>query len=164
MPDTNTSEVLQVVQQWAKRLEGILDQEFDKLGIGQNDDLRPSVRHKVYQMAGDMIGYDLSFLGYGRFVDIGTGKGNGRAERDLSVGGILTKLESQDTNGRILKRRRGKGGQFKKNKREKKGRKPKKWYSRAFYGQLNRLMGVVSATMVESAVISVKAGLQNLNA
>lgn len=152
MADTNFSEVMQLVQRWANRVDGILDKEFDKLDIGVNDELRPSVRSKVYEMAGSMVGYDLSFLSSGRFVDIGAGKGNGRGQRDLSVGGIVALVESSDTNGRIIRRGRNKSGQFSKSAPVKKGRKAKKWYSRAFYGQLNRLQGVVSASMVEQAV------------
>jgi hypothetical protein len=76
------------------------------------------------------------------------------------VGGIIAKVESQDTNGKLINRQRGKGGRFVKGKSEKKGRTPATWYSRAFYSRLNALSGAVSSKMVEKAVQSVKESLE----
>ncbi len=154
--ETAEAEVLAVVREWALRNDKILTDLIRKMDIGVNEELYPSVKSKVFELAAAAVGMDLSFMTHGRFRDMGAGRGPGRQERDLTVAGIVAKVESQDTNGRILIRKRGKGGRFKKNKKELKGRKAAKWYSRAFYGRLNALSAVVSTKMVEAAVQAVQ--------
>jgi hypothetical protein len=134
MADSSFSEVFQVVQEWATRTDQILLQQMKAMGIGITDELFASVRNRVYQQAGAQIGYDLSFLMRGRYRDMGAGR--------------RRKIESIQSNGDII---RG----------QKKGRKPKKWYSRAFYGRLSALNGVVSAKLSEQAIAAIVNPLKN---
>ena len=155
--ESAVAEVYALVADWARRNDKILQDQLKKLGIGVHEELYPSVVSKAYELAAAEVGVDLSFLTYGRFRDMGVGRGSRPEARDLSIGGIIHKVESQDTNGRIIRRERGVGGRFKKSKEQPKGRKPAKWYSRAFYGRLNALQGALSAKTCEKAVAAIKA-------
>ena len=154
--DSAISEVYALVAEWARRTDQILRDKLKQLNIGVNEELYPSIASKTYELAAAEVGMDLAFLTHGRFRDMGVGRGTGPNARDLTVAGIVAKVESQDTNGRIVRRERGAGGRFKKGKQEPKGRKPAKWYSRAFYARLSRLQGAISSKMVEQAVLAVQ--------
>ena len=67
-------EVEELVRDWAERTEQILKEQFAKRKINQ-DELQRSIRFRVYQQSASLIGVDLHFLGYGRFVDMGVGRG-----------------------------------------------------------------------------------------
>jgi hypothetical protein len=135
MAESNFSEVLQIVQEWAARTDQILHAQLKGMGIGISDELFNSLRNRVYQQAGTMIGYDLSFLMRGRYRDMGAGR--------------RRKIESIQSNGDIIR------GQ------KKAGRKAKKWYSKAFYGRLSALNGVVSAKLSEQAIAAIINPLKN---
>lgn len=155
--DSAVQEVYALVADWARRNDKILQNQITKLGIGVHDELYPSVVSKTYQLAAAEVGVDLSFLTYGRFRDMGVGRGTRPGARDLTIGGIVAAVESQDRNGRLIRRERGPGGRFKKAPEQPKGRKPAKWYSRAFYGRLTALSGAISGKMVEKAIAAVRA-------
>lgn len=155
--DSAVQEVYALVADWARRNDRILRDQIKKLGIGVHEELYPSIVSKTYELAAAEIGMDLSFLTHGRFRDMGVGRGTQPGARDLTIGGIVAKVESQDRNGRIIRRERGPGGRFKKGEEKSKPRKPAKWYSRAFYGRLTALQGAVSGKMVEKAIAAVKA-------
>ena len=124
-----------MVQEWAARTDQILHAQLKAMGIGISDELFNSLRNRVYQQAGATIGYDLSFLMRGRYRDMGAGR--------------RRKIESIHSNGDIIR------GQ------KKGGRRPKKWYSRAFYGRLSALNGVVSARIAEQAISAIINPLKN---
>jgi hypothetical protein len=155
--DSTVKEVYALVADWARRNDKILHDQIKKLGIGVHEELYPSVVSKTYELAAAEVGMDLSFLTYGRFRDMGVGRGTRPGARDLTIGGIIAKVESQDRNGRLSRRERGKGGRFQKGPEQPKVRKPAKWYSRAFYGRLNALQGAISGKMVEKAIAAVKS-------
>ncbi|RYE90579.1 MAG: hypothetical protein EOO37_02625 [Cytophagaceae bacterium] len=155
--DSAVKEVYALVADWARRNDKILRDQITKLGIGVHEELYPSVVSKTYELAAAEVGMDLSFMTHGRFRDMGVGRGTKPGARDLTIGGIIAQVESQDRNGRLIRRERGKGGRFKKSKEQPKGRKPAKWYSRAFYGRLTALSGAISGKMVEKAIAAVKA-------
>ena len=128
-------EVNDLIRNWMSRTELIFNREMDRLRIGESEDLRQSLRHKVMQQSQSMIVGEFQFLVRGRFVDMGAGKGS-------------KKIETREGNSALL------GGSR---------RKPKKWYSRAFYGRLNDLQGVIGYRMMESAIDSVKEPLAELS-
>lgn len=135
------SEVRSYVQDWADYTDRLLLQMMKRYGIGITEELYKSLRSQVYQRAGDMIGYDLSFLTYGRFRDMNVGKSRGKS--------LSFKLESTATNREII--------QGRKRKRLKSG----KWYSRPFYGRLNALEGAIGIQMMEQCVQSVVKPIQD---
>lgn len=155
--DSAVQEVYALVADWARRNDRILRDQIKKLGIGVHEELYPSVVSKTYELAAAEVGMDLSFLTHGRFRDMGVGRGTRPGARDLTIGGIIAAVESQDRNGRLIRRERGKGGRFKKAPEQPKPRKPAKWYSRAFYGRLTALSGAISGKMVEKAIAAVRA-------
>jgi hypothetical protein len=123
---------LKVVTDWFKRTEYILRLELKKWKVNDTSELDRSIQQEVHQRANDLLEGQLEFLVRGRFVDMGAG-------RKSKV------LESRETNGQLL---------------APKGRKPKKWYSRAFYGRINDLQGVLGYKLMESAIQSVKGQLE----
>jgi hypothetical protein len=124
-------DVLDFTRSWANRTDQILKDQLREKKIGVTKDLFQSLRHKVYQKAGDQIGADFSFLTYGRFRDMGAGSGS-----KASV------IEQIRTNGDIIQQKS-------------KGRKPARWYSRPFYGRIHALMGAVGYAISEQAVRAV---------
>jgi hypothetical protein len=124
-------ETLQVLTRWFERTEYILRLEKKKFDVDDTLQLDQSMFNEVRQKANDLLEGELEFLVRGRFVDMGAG-------RKAKV------LESRETNGQLL------------NKKKRKIRKPKKWYSKAFYGRLNDLQGVLGFKLMEAAIDSVK--------
>lgn len=125
-------ETLKILTRWFDRTEYILRLEKRKLDIGITEELDKSLSTAVHQRANDLLVGELEFLVRGRFVDMGAGR-----KRKV--------LESRDGNGDLLKVKK---------------RKPKKWYSRAFYGRINDLQGVLGYKLMESAIDSVKDPLE----
>lgn len=95
------------------------------MGIGESDDLRNSLSSNMKRLATGYLEGEISFLERGRFVDMGSGRGysfgrSTRGDMDLQEG------------------------------RHKKGRKPKKWYGKVFYGRLNDLQGAVGLKLMDA--------------
>lgn len=135
------SEVKSYVQGWADYTDRLLLQMLRRYDVGISEELYQSVRSQVYQRAGDMIGYDLEFLTYGRFRDMNVGRGRGK--------NISLKLESTTTNRDIIQGR------------QRKRIKPAKWYARPFYGRLNALEGAIGIRMMEQCIQSVIKPIQD---
>jgi hypothetical protein len=155
--DSGVQEVYALVADWARRNDRILRDQLKKMGVGVSEELYQAISSKTYELAAAEVGVDLSFLTYGRFRDMGVGRGTRPGARDLTIGGIIAKVESQDRNGQLIRRQRGAGGRFQKAAAQPKGRKPAKWYSRAFYGRLAALSGAISGKTVEQAIRAVQA-------
>ena len=155
--DSGVQEVYALVADWARRTDQILRDQLKKMGVGVSEELHQAISSKTYELAAAEVGMDLSFLTYGRFRDMGVGRGTRPEARDLTIGGIVAKVESQDRNGQLIRRQRGAGGRFVKGAAGPKGRKPAKWYSRAFYGRLTALSGAISGKTVEQAIRAVQA-------
>lgn len=102
--------------EWAKVVDTRLKKQFAKRKIGFSDELFRSLHYEVFKAASGNDGeFRLSFLEYGRMLDMGAGRGaqhsikeNRKAYRRVSDHHI---------------------------------RQPKKWYSPTAYGSLNRLIG-----------------------
>lgn len=112
-----------------RRTEVIFHREITRLKIGETTQLDKSIEQEVQRKSAAMLEGAFEFLLRGRFVDMGAGKG-------------ATKLETREGNRQLL----SKG----------KTRRPKKWYSRAFWGRLNDLQGVLGYKLMESSIDSVK--------
>lgn len=134
-------EMLNFVADWARRTDDKVKSEYRRLGIGFSKELYPSIKSKVLQLAGEKIGIETSFLGYGRLVDMGAGPGSPTSQATLQS--IIQRVENPETNRLLIMA--GK-------RRKRKVRRPKKFYSRIVYGRFNALLGIVSGAMVEEAV------------
>jgi hypothetical protein len=122
-------ETLDTLTEWMKRTEVIFHREITRLRIGETSQLDQSIEQEVKTNSETMLQGAFEFLMRGRFVDMGAGKG-------------ARKLETREGNRQLLQRG--------------KGRRPKKWYSRAFWGRLNDLQGIMGYRMMEAAIDSVK--------
>lgn len=126
---------LDIANDWAERTELVLKESIKKLGIGVTDELYSSLSTQVIQKGGELIDINLTFLARGRFVDMGAGQGYKK--------GVFESMAS--------------------NKEKLIGRKPKKWYSKPFYGRINALMGITGATISEQAVRAIIEPLQQIS-
>lgn len=87
MAQSNIADVLQLTQSWADKTKQVLESQLRQKGIGITEELFNSLSFRVFQQAGDIIQFDLSFMQRGRFRDMGAGR-----ER---------KVETMETNRKI---------------------------------------------------------------
>jgi hypothetical protein len=110
----------------------VLNRERKRLKVGESGKLDRSFQTRVLSLSQDTFQSQMDFLLRGRFVDMGVGRGR--------------KIESRQTNRELLS--------------PTKARKPKKWFSRAYYGRLNDLQGVLGYQLIEASIRSVKDNLE----
>lgn len=130
--------VYALAQDWSKRTNKAMQDEYRRLGIGVTNELYTSIENSTTR-TGDTIQLAQMFRLYGRYVDMGAGPGSPTYRVKASVAGAVAKVESRESNRRRLTEQRTM-------------RKPKKFYSIPYYGRLNALMGLVSGKMQESAL------------
>ena len=129
MKPTQTQFVSDELDAWGDDLEREMRKALRGLKVGDTDALYKSFRHEVLKASSGNDGKLLiSFLGYGRMVDIGTGRGG----RGVAV-------ESRA-----------------KNRQAWRGRRPKKFYSKTAYGMLNGLIERLMAGYQEHTAETVK--------
>ncbi len=122
------------LEEWALWIDGRLREKFQKMKIGVTDELLRSLSYQVFNSSGLNDGeYQLSFLEYGRMVDMGSSRGvkHGIAE-----------------NARAYR----KAG-------EQKMRKAKKFYSRTTYGGISRLMNSIINGYQPAIAETIKEGM-----
>ncbi len=123
-------DLLPILTSWTERTLYILRLEKRKLDVDDTKALDASLDGKAIQASNEKLHSEIEFLLRGRFVDMGAGRKS-------------SKIETRDGNARKLKLRR-----------------PKKWYSRAFWGRINDLQGVFGFKLMEAAIRSVKDPLE----
>lgn len=105
--------VAQELEAWGEDLEREMRKALRGLRVGVSDDLYRSLSTQVLKAGSGNDGkLFVSFLGYGRMVDIGTGRGGKGAA-----------MESRQRNRQVWR-----------------GRRPRKFYSKTAYGMLNGLI------------------------
>lgn len=124
-------DVEQFFSNWLKHNEEIFRDEIKDKAIGDKNELARSFNHELKRLGEGFLEGGHFFLTRGRFVDMGVGRGHGR-------GALTSSSRSEGWS------------------RGRKGRKPKKWYSPAFYGRLNDLMGATGARISEQAIRNIK--------
>ncbi len=124
------------LQNWAQWIDQQLREKFDKLDIGYTNDLINSLAYQVFNQSGLNDGeYQLSYLEYGRMVDMGAGRGSSH------------RIEG---NRRAFKAAS-----------DQKVRKPKKWYAKTTYGGLNRLINALINGYQPAIINTLKENLQS---
>lgn len=121
------TEIAQIVREWAEVTELTLKDRIRRLGIGRKSnstELLNSVRHRVYVAAANVIGVDFMFLQEGRYIDMGVGRG-------YPLSGPTSRHVRE-------------GGRPR--------RWPRRWYSRPFYGRVNKLLEIISVQVTESII------------
>lgn len=118
------------IKRWRKKIQG--------LQIGESGELAKSFLYDVVASAqGDLVKIDFAFKYYGKFVDMGVGRGT-------SIGGVKENATSRKLEGRML------GNQ----------RRPKKWYSKTFYAEVARLSEILAAECGHKGALAV---CENIN-
>jgi hypothetical protein len=136
-------EVSQLFDRWLSRTEDIMRSRISEMGIGSYrgkrgpDELLRSLSTQMRSLGQGYLEGSITFLERGRFVDMGSGRGYSfgqsiRGSHDLETG-----------------------------RSKRKGRRPKKWYGKVFYGRLNDLQGAVGYTMMEGVMSTLKKELQS---
>jgi len=125
--------LLKLLADWTARTELILRLQKKRLGVDDTQELDKSLGGKVRELSDALLESELTFLVRGRMVDMGAGRAR--------------KIESRDTNADLIRDKS-------------KARKPKKWYSRAYYGRINDLQGIIGYQLMESAIRAVKDPLE----
>jgi len=118
------------IKRWQKKIQG--------LKIGESGELTRSFLFDVVASArGDVLKIDFAFKYYGKFVDMGVGKGTKLGDRPVSRG---SRVLADKMLGQV--------------------RKPKKWYSRTFYGEAQRLFEILQKEYGRKAQVVIS---ENIN-
>jgi hypothetical protein len=121
-PQSKLSE-RQIAEAWAKITIQLWKKNMSRMKIGQNSsgDLYRSFKFKVIAASGGNVDrIEFAFTYYGKFLDMGVGKGTKLGDRPISRGSRVLADKMLGT-----------------------ARKPKKWYSRTFYGEAHRLFEIL---------------------
>lgn len=131
--------ILLTVQAWADILEDIWLDKIDKLDIRYSNMLEYSFIHEVMTNAsGDPSRVEFAFNYYGKFVDMGVGKGVKLSDvKELST---ERRLEGRGTGNR---------------------RHPKKWYGRTFYAEIKRLTELLAQKYARKGSITIIENLED---
>ena len=116
---------LELLTNWFARTEVILRRELTRMRVGDTQQLEQSLRHDVRRQGSEILQGELEFLVRGRFVDMGAGK-------------ATSKIQSREGNRQLTA-----------------GRRPKLWYSRAFWARINDLQGVIGYRLMEQSIQSI---------
>lgn len=123
-PVTLKLNTAQFASMWAEVTIDRLHQALDKFNIGKLDGaLWRSLQAEIVKSNGDVDRVITRFMQYGRFVDMGVGRG-------VSIGAAGTSAfaAARNANGTLKKY----------------ARKPKKWFSRTYYHEVQRFVELYS--------------------
>lgn len=127
---SRVQEIEAFLRNWQEKTKAILLRELKKQGVGVTDALYRELHHEMEKKAEGYFNLALIMLRRGRFVDMGVGRGV-----------PIERVKAHRDRSRGAKRKR----------------RPKKWYSKAFYGRLNDLQGAIGFKMMEEANEIVKS-------
>jgi len=131
------------VSLWGKFAARKLIKSLTQMGIKDSGGLQKSIEYEINRAGGDVTVAIFKFLKYGRFVDMGTGRGIARGERGTDSFAIY----------------RNKTGTLK----AAVNRKPKPWYSRTMYREIKILSEKLLADMDEKTMETIKARIRRIN-
>jgi hypothetical protein len=111
----------QIADAWAKITVKVWKDKMAKLKIGNSRALMDSFIHEVISsFGGDLMKIEFAFKYYGKFVDMGVGKG-------VKIGSVKESATSRRLEGKMMGNRR----------------RPKKWYSKTFSAEVMRLTEIM---------------------
>ena len=131
------------VRLWGKIASMKLIKSLRKMGIKDSGALQKSIEYQINKADGDVTVAMFKFLKYGRFVDMGTGRGIARGER-----GTDTFNNYRNDSGTL--------------KNEVK-RKPRAWYSRTMYREIKILSEKLLANMDDKVMSTIQARIRRIN-
>lgn len=135
MADTLTYslERIKLLQDWARYTAERLMKSIRRRGIGYSGALYYSIMHRLVSVAGgDVSSIKHEFNYYGKFVDMGVGRGQ--------------KIESVKSNADLI----ALTGE---------GRRPKKWYSKTYYAEVQELQELLSEKYGQQSIGIIKEHL-----
>ena len=129
------AEMKKLVSDWALYTIERLQKSTDKRKVGVTGSLRYSLLYHLSAMAdGGVSGVKLNFNYYGKFVDMGVGRGQ--------------KIEDVKSNREVYNLVGG-------------GRKPKKWFSRTLYAEVLELRNLMAKKYGEQGIQLVKDTIED---
>ena len=123
----------QVADQWAQITVKVWRDKLTKLKAVHSSQLWQSfVNNVVSSAGGDLIKIEFAFRYYGKFIDMGVGKG-------VPIGGVKESSTSRRLEGKMLGNRR----------------KPRKWYSKTFAHEVKRLSEIMAQEYARASVLTI---------
>ena len=132
-----------IAEAWAKITIQLWRKNMSRMKIGQNSsgDLYRSFKFKVIAASGGNVDrIEFAFNYYGKFLDMGVGKGTKLGDRPVSKG---SRVLADKMLGSV--------------------RKPKKWYSRTFYGEAHRLFEILQKEYGRKAQVVISENINNFS-
>jgi hypothetical protein len=135
---SNLSE-LEIAEAWAKITIIKWKKKLASNRIGDTGSLLRSFKYNVLASAqGNVLKITLLFEYYGRFVDMGVGKG-------VKIGDVKESAASRKLSGKML------GNQ----------RRPKKWYSKTFHAEVMKLSEILAKEYGHRGVVAITENLSD---
>jgi hypothetical protein len=129
----------QVADAWAKFTIKEWRSKLTKLKAADSGQLWMSfVSNVINQANGDVLKIEFAFKYYGKFVDMGVGKG-------VPIGGVKEAATARRLEGKMLGNRR----------------KPRKWYSKTLSHEVKRLAEIMAEEYGHTAALQIKEIIEN---
>jgi hypothetical protein len=130
---------IEIADAWAFYTIKIWREKLQKLRIGQTGQLETSfLKEVIGTPQGAVISIRFAFLYYGKFVDMGVGRGT-------KIGGVSENRTSRALEGKMLGNRR----------------RPKKWYGKTFYAEVATLKEILSKEYGHKAALVICENLDD---
>ena len=129
----------EIAEAWAKITIIKWKKKLASNKIGDTGNLLKSVKYNVLASAqGNVLKITLLFEYYGRFVDMGVGKG-------VKIGDVKESAASRKLSGKMLGNRR----------------RPKKWYSKTFHAEVMKLSEIFAKEYGHRGVVAITENLSD---
>jgi hypothetical protein len=129
----------EIAEAWAKITIIKWKKKLASNRIGDTGSLLRSFKYDVLASAqGNVLKITLLFEYYGRFVDMGVGKG-------IKIGDVKESAASRKLSGKMLGNRR----------------RPKKWYSRTFHAEVMKLSEIFAKEYGHRGVVAITENLSD---
>lgn len=135
---------------WGKFAARKLIKSLTQMGIKDSGGLQRSIEHQIFLAKGDVTVAMFKFYKYGRFVDMGTGRGIARGAEGTAAFAKY-RYSSKDLlhpTGQLMKAVK---------------RKPKAWYSRTMYREIKILSEKLLADMNDQVIDNIQARIRRIN-
>ncbi len=131
----------EIAEKWAFFTVSIWREKLHKYKIGRSGGPLYSSFQKNVTTApdGSVMKINFAFKYYGKFVDMGVGKGT-------PIGGVNENRTSRKLEGKMLGNRR----------------RPKKWYSKTFYAEVATLKEIMAREWAHKGTLVIRDAVENL--
>jgi hypothetical protein len=134
-----TPNLNQTVDSWAMFVLERWHKKISQLGIGYSQQLEDSLAREVFnQSGGDAAKIQFTFNYYGKFTDMGVGRG-------VDLGSVSSLKEDRSLAGNHTGNRR----------------RPKKWYSPVFYTEVAKLKFILAEKYAHSGALTITESIED---